>query len=639
MLRINTNIASLQAQRTLSNTTRALSRALERLSSGKRITRAGDDAAGLAISERLRSEVGGLSRTAQNVNEAFGLLATADGVLSSQTELLQRMRELSVQAANGTVSTTERQHLDTEFQTLLAEFDRLAESSQFNEVNLLDGSFETKSIQVGTQKDQAINLSLGSTRSVDVLPEGVTSTQTVGTGTFASESLTSLSSRPVGLLSEDFNSDGNADLFYTTGAAGLKGAVIALGNGQGGFTIAQTISMAVMGDGGASSGDFNEDGILDLAIYNRSNADISIYTGDGDGSFTFGMTVTTAGEVGSIAVADINEDGNVDLVSTNGSNRSVSLILGNGSGGFTVNSTVATDVTYSFTCVEAGDFNHDNNLDLAFTRGSSVMVKLGDGTGGFGVGVNYFSGAACNFVRLADFNGDGNLDMASSNSNDYTFRIQLGDGSGSFASAGSYGVGTNPQDFALGDLDGDDDIDILLSSLGSTNLTVLLNDGSGIFSYGTTIVTSDVNKRVILEDFTNDGVLDYIVNDESGSPNGYRLGVGNSTTETLTTAVELDLTTQANAQDVLELLDEGLAQIAAQRSGIGAVENRLQSALSSILLTQENLAAARSQIIDADIAQETAELTRAQILQQAGVSVLGQANTSMQMVLGLLRGL
>jgi flagellin len=162
-LRINTNIASLTAQRNLSNTTKALSRAMERLASGKRINSARDDAAGLAISEGLNSQVRGLARASQNMNEAQGFLQTADGAMAEQMNLVQRMRELAMQSANGTLSKSDRSSLDLEYQQLLQEFARIANQTSFNGVKLLDGSFGTKSVQVGVNKGESMDLTLPST--------------------------------------------------------------------------------------------------------------------------------------------------------------------------------------------------------------------------------------------------------------------------------------------------------------------------------------------------------------------------------------------------------------------------------------------------------------------------------------------
>ncbi len=156
-LRINTNTASLNAQRNLSNTTDGLQRSLARLSSGLRITRAADDAAGLAISERFRSEVRSLQQAQRNALDGISLLQIAEGALNETSGSLIRLRELAIQSANGTLGAGERGSLDSEFQALLSEIDRVAAVTEFNGTQLLDGTAPTVTFQVGvnnTANDQ-----------------------------------------------------------------------------------------------------------------------------------------------------------------------------------------------------------------------------------------------------------------------------------------------------------------------------------------------------------------------------------------------------------------------------------------------------------------------------------------------------
>ena len=148
-LRVNTNTASLNAQRNLMNSTNALNRSFERLSSGLRITRASDDAAGLAISERFRADIRGLQQAQRNANDGISMLQIAEGALNEVSGILIRMRELAVQSANGTLGTAEQATLDQEFQDLEAEIDRIAAVTEFNGVQLLDGTTATINLQVG----------------------------------------------------------------------------------------------------------------------------------------------------------------------------------------------------------------------------------------------------------------------------------------------------------------------------------------------------------------------------------------------------------------------------------------------------------------------------------------------------------
>jgi flagellin len=148
-LRINTNIASLNAQRNLMQSTDSLQRSLERLSSGLRITRASDDAAGLAISERFRAEVRSLQQAQRNALDGVSLLQVAEGALNETSGILIRMRELAIQSANGTLGTGERATLNAEFSDLITEIGRIAAVTEFNGTTMLDGTAPTVTFQVG----------------------------------------------------------------------------------------------------------------------------------------------------------------------------------------------------------------------------------------------------------------------------------------------------------------------------------------------------------------------------------------------------------------------------------------------------------------------------------------------------------
>lgn len=156
-LRINTNVPSLVAQRNLRTTRGSLDRTLERLSSGSRINHAGDDAAGLAISESLRAQIRGLGQAERNAQDGISLVQVAESAMAEVSNILIRMRELGVQAASDTVGPTERRFLDVEFQQLMAEIDRIANSTEYNRVPLLNGSSTTFEIQVGTRNNPVID--------------------------------------------------------------------------------------------------------------------------------------------------------------------------------------------------------------------------------------------------------------------------------------------------------------------------------------------------------------------------------------------------------------------------------------------------------------------------------------------------
>ncbi|MCA8940977.1 MAG: flagellin FliC [Planctomycetes bacterium] len=156
-LRVNTNIASINAQRNLSSVTGALSSNYRRLATGLRISSAADDAAGLAISERLRSQIRSLGQASRNANDSISLVQVGEGALNEVSNILIRLRELSIQSANGSTSATDRDTIGEEFTSLVNEVDRIAKSTNFNGISLLDGTASTVSFQVGIQTQASVD--------------------------------------------------------------------------------------------------------------------------------------------------------------------------------------------------------------------------------------------------------------------------------------------------------------------------------------------------------------------------------------------------------------------------------------------------------------------------------------------------
>jgi flagellin len=164
-LRVNTNISAMTAQRHLGSVTTRLQSNFNRLSSGLRIATAADDAAGLGISERMRSQIRSYSAASRNSQDGVSLVQTAEGALAEVSNIIGRMRELAIQAANGTLSAADRTTIDTEFQELIAETDRIATTTTFNGVSLLDGSTATLGIQAGINQNEIITVNLQDTRA------------------------------------------------------------------------------------------------------------------------------------------------------------------------------------------------------------------------------------------------------------------------------------------------------------------------------------------------------------------------------------------------------------------------------------------------------------------------------------------
>jgi len=187
-LNVNTNIQSLNAQRNLGKSQASLAKSMQRLSSGLRINSAKDDAAGLAITDRMTAQIRGMNQAARNANDGISLAQTAEGALGEVTNILQRMRELSVQSANASNSSADRASLDSEFGQLKEEIDRIADTTQFNGMTLLDGTFKSGSaavFQVGANANQTISVAIGKSggANISALGSGAVNVSAIGIST------------------------------------------------------------------------------------------------------------------------------------------------------------------------------------------------------------------------------------------------------------------------------------------------------------------------------------------------------------------------------------------------------------------------------------------------------------------------
>jgi len=491
---INTNIASLTAQRALSTSQSDVNTALQRLSTGMRINGAKDDAAGLAISERFNSQIKGLNQAARNSNDAISLAQTADNALSEVTNNLQRIRELAVQSANSSNSSSDRAALQTEVSQLVAEIDRVASQTKFNGISLLDGTFASQAFQVGADSGQTISVSsIVSAASTDLGRV----TQAVDVGVAATAALTS------GQLLINGNNVGAVTTGGTSGnyASSLKTAIE---NADGTVT-------ATVGSSSATVGAF---------------ATVSDPAEDDDGVYTLiveGVTVHSETDLGSggstVTAAEID----TSLASNT-----------------VVNNLTSAGVTFSGTA--AGG-------DLVFTKADGSNLRVTE-------------------TRTA---GDG--------------------GSGALTGNGFASVGTGT---AAGNLD----------------------------AFGSVTLASDSSIVVAGTASTNAGLA-------AGSE-AVALQAGTTLSSTTVATV-----TGANA--AITSIDNALNTISSGRATLGALQNRFDSVVANLQTASENASAARSRIVDADFAAETAALTRGQILQQAGIAVLAQANAAPQNVLALLQ--
>ena len=473
---INTNVTSLIGQRNLNVSSNAMQTSIQRLSSGLRINSAKDDAAGLSISQRMTSQIRGMSQAVRNANDGISLAQVAEGAMQETTNILQRMRELSVQSANSTNNSTDRKSIQDEVGQLQSELDRVAFDTQYNGQRILDGSFTNASFQVGANANQTITFSIGNVQASAI---GAIAAQTGNT--VSASAATDITLKV-----------GSGSTTSIDSSAGYVGAA----NGQD-ATSAYAKAAAI-----------NEAGIIGLSV--------------------------TASTTGSQAVGTIGHGG-------------------------------ATD-TYNLTLNGVEVFNSES-----VTNGLS-NVSLRDAING----VSDQTGVA------ASLNG-GTLTLTAADGRNITVTES----------------GTN-----------------FVSGTDGISVT------GGSFDPATTPlrgkVTLSATEAITIGGTTADiGLGAFIAKDS--------LGIDS-----------IDVSTAAGAQTAIQRIDAAINSVDSSRGAIGAIENRFDFTIGNLQNVSDNLSAARSQIQDADYAAETANLTKNQILQQAGTAMLAQANSLPQSVLSLL---
>ncbi len=616
-MKINSNILSLNSQRNLQQTQKALTRALERLSSGSRINRAGDDAAGLAISEGLKSQILGTGRAIQNLNESYGFLVTADGALQTQVEIVQRMRELAIQAANGAIGSTERGYLNTEFQTVLEEYNRITATSNFNGTKLLDGSRSELNVKVGSSNRDVISLNLADSRLRNIF------TREQGLGTFQQNIFQSSDADWV--KSGDFNGDGITD-FLSEKASTVS---VSLGQSDGSYSVSQSFSVSgLIGYGqNVGVGDFNGDGNTDFVLGGFSGTQMGLWLGDGAGQFS--RTQTFSEEIQEMKVADFNGDGADDLIELSYGDGEIYVRLGQDGGGLGERELIVrsaasfgvdlyTQLLNGLSGIEVGDFSGDGLLDLAMHGEGIIEIFEGDGNGSFNSSLNFAIFDSVGSLVSGDFDGDGASDLAFSGANVASTEILLA--ANNFSSSGNVDSNNSDLHHAV-DVNNDGHLDIL------TNQGYFLQgDGNGNFVRAGATPLGELE----VGDFDRDGIIDLLSSIESS---WWSQLTQISPAETLSLRID----TQERASNVLGILSRAVDNLVEERAKIGASLSVLESASRVMRATQENLTNARSGVVDADFAEETAELTKQQILQQAGIGALLQTNIQLQSVLTLIQ--
>jgi flagellin len=470
---INTNVASLNAQRNLNKSGALLARSFQRLSSGLRINSAKDDAAGLAISTRFTSQIRGLNQAIRNTNDGISLAQTAEGALQETTNVLHRIRELAIQSANDSNSESDRDSLDAEVQQLVDELNRIGTTTTFNGQRVLDGSFIQSFFHVGANARETIGVTIRDARATALGRAAIATTNVVTSNALAAGDL--LINGTSVRATTDF--DDQLSTTMNNASALAKAAAI---NDTTKFTgvKARALETVISGNGDITAG------TLDSTNYIQIN----------------GQTIT--------GFNIEQDDGNHELV------NQINAVSGE------------TGVIASL--------DNDSNLILTAQDGRNIELTT-VGTAGALTGLN--GGAAATNVTLAA------LELSS-------------------------------------------DSQVFLTGANETYIGGIDNQIIGVTS--------------------------------------------NNAVSTV------DVLTRSSSNRTIEVVDRAIEQISQDRASLGAIQNRMENTISNLSVISENLSASRSRIQDSDFAEETAQLTRNQILQQAGTSVLAAANQAPQQALTLL---
>ncbi len=617
-IKLGSNIASLVAQRRLADTSSSLSSVYERLSSGQRINRASDDAAGLAIANELNSKSRVFTQAIRNGNDGISLLNIADSAIEALSNVIIRIRELSEQAANGTYSNAQRSALNNEAQELADEYNRISKTTSFNGMNILDGSIGSGlRLQLGIGIQESIKASVGGA---------------VANGQFGNGVRHNLNGD---VLLGDMNGDGILDQVTLSHAVGVSSAKIQLGAGNGTFGNVITFTIAgLTGTSGLALGDLNGDECLDLVFsgYDEDGGKTAILLGNDRGSFSSVSIITThQTSTQTLALADMNNDNILDLVAAGDSLGNATVFIGYGHGDGTFYGSMEYDANYLqvINSIAIGDINGDGRQDMALAGGGYGVgfsqILLGAANGNLNSGDWFVSNSGPSEVTyLKDLNGDNNLDLIVAGPDNYgsSIIIKLGNGTGSFQDHVTYSEHTSVM--LIEDFNSDGILDMLRQE--GSSIEVRTGNGDGTFSISHTFST-EAPSSIVSGDLNGDGVLD-LVTDSSRIFGQSKDGVGR--------LLSFSLESKSEARQSMYMLDNTLHNLAKQRGTIGASQSRINIAINNLSSAKENFNAAESRIRDADIASESALLVKTQIIQQAAASVLGQANQQPALALRLL---
>ena len=561
------NMSAMNANRMLGVTSSSLSKSTEKLSSGYRINRAADDAAGLSISEKMRSQIRGLNKASSNAQDGISLIQTAEGALNESHSILQRMRELSVQASNGTETDDDREAVQKEIEQLQDELTRISSTTEFNTMKLLDGSLGSKSassqgaVLTGSNVATFSATGLDSAATLKGDMSNMVDTKVKDTFEIDGQKFTIDWSKG---KAKDFASKYSVDLQNMTEAqtkAFASDLETLLNESASDAGLSGTVKVAYKADG-------------QITVTSNNNGEESSFGFVGTDATTVTSGAAKTDSWGAIMFSDTPATNAAKTVDA--TMKISNTIANNSTFTMTINGTeVQAKIT---TAINEGD----EMKDAAAIIQSAVQTAVDAYNTAMGTGTTTEALKNTDFTVTANKDGSFNIEYA-------------GDKEVSF----SFGEAT-------------------VNGLTGTTATKL-----GLTNKQSASATS--NKGIELQIGANEGqTMEFTIDDMSAAA----LGVDGN---------KVDLATQDGAQKATTTIDAAIKKVSAQRSKLGAVQNRLEHTIANLDTASENTQTSESRIRDTDMAEEMVAYSKNNILLQAGQSMLAQANQSNQGVLSLLQ--
>ena len=575
-LSVNTNVTSQTVQKNLNKAGDSLSTSMTRLSSGLKINSAKDDAAGMQIANRLTSQVKGMTVAIANANNGSSIAQTAEGAMQESTNILQRLRELALQSANGDKSADDRASLQQEFTAKVGELTRISSTTTFGGRNLLDGSFQNQAFQVGADANQTISFGMsdisatglkGSFSEASVSGTVLTglSATTTGTTIAPKATVTGLATGD-SLATDKFRINGEEfTLAAVTGAAAAATAAVGVINAKKDIT-GVTASADAAGN---------------LTLSSKADIKLEATADTGTPTPTAGLT-----KLGLTPTTISAEKGATSLIGA--------------AGGISVNGkAVAWGAGEQVSAVL-------DKIKLQAGTGATATIDKGRVTLTSGDGKD---------IKLANTTVGGSLDQLG---------LSAGTSQAKLKADTSVELNGVEVKFKAGST-----TDSIVSTINSasTGITASKNDNGTLNLYSDKDIT-------VKNGSSGEGLA------ALGLTTAAAVGAGSGTTAAIsseTTVAGLSVLSAADAQRSIQALTGAIQQIDTQRSELGAVQNRFDSTVSNLQSISENSAAARGRVQDTDFASEAAELTKQQTMQQAATAILSQANQLPSAVMKLLQ--